>query len=411
MEPAFEAIYVARQPIFTPTLDVWGYELLFRGGLEQTVADFNDGDRATSSVLADGISMAAKDLPHSPKVLVNFTQSLLTSGAALALPAEFGVVEVLEDVQATPEVLQSVRELKDNGYLIAVDDFTGNDSARPLIDLADIVKVDILPLQKDFEKIRRIATSIPDTKILLAEKVEEQSMFTALQPLGFTLFQGFFFSKPEVLQGKKLSSGQLARLQIMEELGRSEISLERIAEILSTDPSLSYRLFRYINSASFSLSTKVTTVERAVSMLGIKQIAQWLKSAILSDMNPTPKGTELAFMAVQRAKFLELLCEASNACPIPEPLFITGLFSLLDTMLGVPMKSILSELPLDDIVGEALTGKSKLHRLLMLAHSYERGYWADCDRRLKALNLDPEKVHRLYAKSRHWANGVMRTAL
>lgn len=410
MDTAFEAVFVARQPIFTPSLDVWGYELLFRTSIDCNTAIIEDGERATASVLADGLVAATQDMPQGRKILVNFPEALLASEAAYALPVDLGVVEILETVSATEETFEAVRELRAEGYTIALDDYTGAERNRPLLKYADIVKVDILELGSDAEAVKKVVETIPEGKLLLAEKVEDRETFEMLKQMGFTLFQGFFFSKPEILEGRKLSSGELSRLQIMEELGREEVSLERISEILGTDPSLSYRLFRYINSASFGLSVKVNSVERAVAMLGIKQITQWLKSAILSDMAPSQRGAELAFLSVLRAKFLELLCDEANACSIPDPLFITGLFSLLDAMLDIRMKDILETLPLDQTVVDALTGKSKLHKLLMLAHSYERGYWADCDRRMKALGLKPERVNRLYAQSRNWAAQVMGAA-
>lgn len=391
-------------------MDVWGYELLFRTSIDCNTAVIEDGERATASVLADGVVNATQDMPPGRKVLVNFPEALLASQAAYALPVEVGVVEVLETVEPTETAIQAIKDLRDEGYTIALDDYTGEVRNQPLLRYADIVKVDVLGLDSDPEKLREVLKTIPEGKLLLAEKVEDRESFEMLREMGFSLFQGFFFSKPEIVEGKKLSSGELSRLQIMEELGRSEVSLERLSEILATDPSLSYRLFRYINSASFGLSVTVNSVERAVAMLGIKQITQWLKSAILSDMAPSQRGSELAFLSVQRAKFLELLCDETDACSIPEPLFITGLFSLLDAMLDIRMDSVLEELPLDEAVVAALTGKSKLHQLLALAHSYERGYWADCDRRMKNLGLKPARINRLYSQARNWATAVMGAA-
>lgn len=407
---AFEAVFVARQPVFTRTMDVWGYELLFRDSAEAIAAGVIDEDAATSSVLADGVASAAHGMPGNRKYLVNFPESLLMSEAAFALPVESGVVEILETVTPTEEVLNAIRTLRQEGYTIAVDDFMGEDAMRPLVELADIVKVDVLGLEGDTERIRSVVESLPSGKTLLAEKVENREGFETLRDMGFHLFQGFFFSKPEIVTGKKLSSGQISRMRLMQELGADNISPERISEILSQDPSLSYRLFRYLNSASFGLSVKVKSVHRAVSMLGTKQITQWLRSALLSDLDPSPRGSELAYYSVLRARFMELLCGESESCKIEEPMFIIGLFSLLDAMLDVRMLDVLEELPLDESVVKALTGKSKLHQLVMLAHSFERGYWADCDRRIKALGLKPQRVNTLYAQARNWAAAVMGTA-
>lgn len=409
-QDAFEAVFVARQPVFTQSMEVWGYELLFRDSAEAMAAGVIDDEAATNSVLADGIASAASGVPGGRKFLVNFPESLLMSEAAYAMPVELGVVEILESVTPSEEVLCAIRELRKEGYTIAVDDFMGEEAMRPLVELADIVKVDVLGLDGDIERIGQVVDSLPSGKTLLAEKVEGRELFDALREMGFDLFQGFFFSKPELVSGKKLSAGEISRMQLMQELGSDDISPERISEILSHDPSLSYRLFRYLNSASFGLSVKINSVHRAVSMLGTRQITQWLRSALLSDLNPSPRGAELAYYSVLRARFMELLCGESEACKIDEPMFIIGLFSLLDAMLDVRMLDVLEELPLDETVKKALTGKSKLHQLLMLAHSFERGYWADCDQRIKTLELSPERVTTLYARARNWAAAVMGAA-
>jgi EAL and modified HD-GYP domain-containing signal transduction protein len=404
----FESIFVARQPVFYSDETLWGYELLFRSG-EENIANVTDDVQATSSVIADGLTMAMEGMDGTAKILINFPEQMLVEDVGFALPKESCVIEVLEDVKPSKATLSAVKRLKAAGYTIAVDDYFGQPQLKPFIDLADIVKIDILELDSDPDKISEIIKGIPvDNLMLLGEKVEDVHTFEALKDLGFSLFQGFFFSKPEIIPGKKLATNELTKLQLLTELGKIDFEPSRLAEILQSDPSLSYRLFSYINSVGFGLRSKVTSLKRGIDMMGMLQAKQWLRTVIMADLNTTPKASELAYMSVQRAKFLESLCVASEvyACQ-PDALFITGLFSLLDAMLGVEMDDVLTKLPLDESVVKALTGEGPMHDLLSLAYSYEHGHWDDTSNRLKKLNMDVAEADLLYARSRNWAQKML----
>ena len=408
-----EALFIARQPIFLPDQTIWGYELLFRSG-EENVAQVADGTQATASVIADGLALAAEGMSPEHKILINFPEQLLIEDAGFALPRDRCVIEVLETVQARGEVLQAVRRLKDAGYTLAVDDYTGQSGLAPLLELAEIVKIDILGLDAIPKNIYSAFPALPRSATLLAEKVEDLETFNVLRQQDFSLFQGFFFSKPEVIPGKKLTAVETTKFQILSELAKPELEPNRLAEILQSDPSLTYRLFRYINSAGMGLSQKVTSAKRAIDMMGMLQIKQWLRSVIIADLNPSPKAGELAYLAVHRARFLESICSYSNVnvC-MPDTLFMTGLFSLLDAMLGMDMKKILKLLPLEESVEEALLGRGDLHGLLRLATSYERGAWGETSGRLEKLGLDSFQAELLYVQSRSWAQkmvGMARTA-
>lgn len=405
---AYESVFVARQPVFEADETIWGYELLFRAGLEN-LAEVSDDSQATSSVIADGMTMAMEGVAESARFLINFPERMLLNGAGFALPPERCVVEVLENVTPSREVLHAVRKLKDAGYAIAVDDYFGQPELRPFLELADILKIDILALDGDPARIRQALDGVSGHGFrLLAEKVEDDATFRALADMGFSLFQGFFFSRPLVLSGRKLSVLETTRLQLLAELSGIDFEPRRLGQILESDPNLSYRLFRYINSAGFGLREKVTSLKRAIDMMGMVQARQWLSAVILADMNPTPKAGELAVMAVQRARFLEELCvETGQKVCRPDAVFLSGLFSLLDAMLGVRMGDILPGLPLDEEIVKGLNGQGEIHDLLSLAHSYERGHWADTSRRIGRLGLATSQVDRLYARSRNWAQKVV----
>lgn len=402
-----EMIFVARQPIFRPDESVWGYELLFRSGNEDLCGSF-DGDQATSSVIADGVTLAREGMNPDAKMLINFPGSLLAEGAGFALPKEITVIEILENVKPDKAMLKAVRELKDAGYTIAVDDYFGQASLKPFLDLADIVKVDILELDADPNRIRKTLNLLPDGLTLLAEKVEDGRSFELLAEMGFSLFQGFFFSQPEIIPGKKLTTNEMTKLQLMSELAKPDFEPRRLAEILQSDPNLAYRLLRYINSAGIGLSQKITSLKRAIDMMGLLQAKQWLRSALIADLNPSPKASELAYLAVHRAKFLESVCNSSNMTQCqPDALFMTGLFSLLDAMLGVKMDEILPLLPLDETVVKGLQGEGEFHELLRLATSYERLQWAEVSQRLRRLNLQATQAELMYVRSRNWTQKTL----
>lgn len=403
----FESMFIARQPVFTPEEAIWGYELLFRAGLDN-VAVISDESQATASVIADGMALATEGMDNKAKILINFPEKLLVEDAGFALPKERCVVEILENVRPGKDTLAATRRLKDAGYTLAVDDFVGQEELRPFVELADIVKVDVLALDADPARIKQQLAGLPGSVTLLAEKVEDHKTFRTLRDMGFSLFQGFFFSRPEIIPGRKLTAAETTKLQVLGELAKPDFEPSRLAAILRSDPSLTYRLFRYINSVGFGLVQKITSTKRALDMMGMIQSKQWLRSVVIADLNPSPKAAELAYMAVHRAKFLESICSSSNrnVCE-PDTLFMTGLFSLLDAMLGMSMRDILKSLPLEESVVEALDGNGDLYDLLRLAASYERGQWGETAQRLKLLSLDSSEAELLYIQSRSWAQKML----
>lgn len=406
--PSYESIFVARQPIFQADDAVWGYELLFRSSTTNE-ADITDDTAATSSVIADGLTMALEGMPENTRCLINFPEKMLLEDAGFALPHETCVIEILESVRPTKDTLAAVRRLHDAGYTIAVDDYFGQPQLVPFMELADIIKIDVLELGSDPARIDQAINTMPQhNAMLLAEKIEDNETLNSLKGLGFSLFQGFFFSKPVIIPGRKLSSNQITKLQLLSELSSGDFEPERLAEILKADPSLSYRLFRYINSVGFGLLTKITSLKRAIDMMGMIKTKQWLRTVIMADLNTTPRTSELSFMAVQRAKFLETICSIKTAGECyPDVMFICGLFSLLDAMLGIEMQEVLDSLPLDAIITEGLLGEGEIRDYLRLANLYERGLWYETGKLIRKYDLDISEVDRAYKDSWNWAQQVL----
>ncbi|GAB6036492.1 HDOD domain-containing protein [Fundidesulfovibrio butyratiphilus] len=410
-ETASEALFVARQPVFDTRMNVWGYELLYRQAETSSTAEFADGAAATSKVIADGVSLGRSGLSDMEKTLINFPSRLLIEGYGFALPPECCVIEILETVEPSPEILDSLARLKEAGYILALDDFVGDEGHTPFLELADIIKVDMLLTPP--EKLPELAARLASPKrMLLAEKVEDDAMHRKAKDLGFSLFQGFFYRKPEIVVGRKMSASQASKLRLLQELASDDYDLIKVSNIIETDLSLSYRLLRYINSAYFGRSQSMESIRQAAMFLGQRNLAMWLQAVIMSDINPTDKGRELVFLSVRRAKFLEMLARSlSNPPAKPDALFVLGLFSFLDSLLGQPMAEVLKDLPLSPELIQALLGRhGQFSGILDLAESFEKANWRSAQQTLKGLHLPPAKASILNADAMRFAGALVQSA-
>jgi EAL and modified HD-GYP domain-containing signal transduction protein len=406
-EQLYDKFFVARQPIFTAQMRVWGYELLFRHGEGIEEAVFSDGDQATTQLIADGYNLAVRGLRQGAKALVNFPRSVLVGEAPYVLPADQCVVEILETVTPEPEVISACLELKKRGYALALDDFEGGLGLEPLCEIADIIKVDVLG--KTPVQVRAIVEGLQKyDATLLAEKVENHDIFKVCRNLGFTYFQGFFFNRPEIIPGRKLSTSQVNKIKLLRELSAPEVDSSRLVEIIQTDLSISYRLLKYINSAFFGLQIKVTSIPRAVSMLGSRNLRQWLQVVILSDVSTEDKAHELVRISVQRARFLQLL---SARHPVPfdqDGMFLLGFFSLLDAILDQSMGLVLEGIPLDPAIKRALVDADDPNAAWIgLLDELDRCNWPRLTRKAEQTGVPITLVNRLAAEASIWATWVM----
>ncbi|WP_028576376.1 EAL and HDOD domain-containing protein [Desulfomicrobium escambiense] len=406
-EQLYDKICVARHPIFTADMQVWGYELLFRHEEDIQSAVFTDGDQATSQIIADGFSLAAPGLRQGSKALINFPRNVLVGAAPYVLPPERCVVEILESVRPEPEVIQACHELKKRGYVLALDDYEGAPGLEPLCELVDIIKVDIL--HKAPKEVRSIVEGVSGYKAaLLAEKVETHDIFKVCKNLGFTYFQGFFFNRPEIIPGRKLSASQVTKLKLLKELGALDTNPDRLVQIIQTDLSISYRLLKYINSAFFGLQVEVTSIPRAVAMLGCQNMRQWLQVVILSDMNTTDKAQELVRISVQRARFLQLLAMRHPSPFDQDSMFLMGFFSLLDAILDQSMSTVLEEIPLDPALKKALVDPTSPDSAWIgLLDEIDRCNWARLNGKAAQMGLSMALISRLSAEASAWANEVL----
>ncbi len=391
--------FIARQPIFDRRQNVYAYELLFRTGLDNYFRD-SDPDMATSRVITDAMLLfGQKQMTGGKLAFINFTRDLLLKGYAALLPADWIVVEILEDIEPDSTIVEACRNIKDAGYTLALDDFVYHRKYDPLLELADIIKVDFTISNQD-ERRKMAQMFLPRGIKLLAEKVETKKEFDEAVEIGYTLMQGYFFARPDILSGKDVPRFKTAYLQMLQEIHRPGLDFDALAEIIQRDVSLSYKLLRYINSAFFGLPTKIHSIKQALVLLGENNVKKWVSLLALAGMGED-KPDELVVSSLIRAHFFESLAGPLGLAHRSSDLFLLGLFSQIDAFLDKPMAEILEEIPLADDVKAALADdeRTKLGQLPRLVQAYERGQWEELPILARNQGLDETKIPDLYVAS------------
>ena len=398
-------VYVARQPIFNAEKELFGYELLFREGMSNYFPDI-DGSTATSHVLYNSFFTIGIDkIIGDNTAFINFTEDLLLKKLPLMFPPEKVVVEVLENVEPKDEVVAACKEIADQGYHLALDDFFYNKELESLIALANIIKFDFQATS--FEKVSQYIEKLSKYNvILLAEKVENYDEFKIARAMGFKLFQGYFFSKPEILKGRDISSVQMSLLQVMAEVNKDNFEFSKVERIISRDVGISYKLLRYMNSAYYRRVCEISSIKQAIVLLGERGMRGFVSLIAMSKL-AADKPDELVRSSVIRAKFCELMAQFKSNGLDPSELFTIGLFSLIDAILDDTMENLLGKLPLTDGIKKALTEKEgKLYQYLELAIAYQMAEWEKVSNIANMIRMDESKLPEYFAEAVAWADGL-----
>ena len=395
-------IYIGRQPIYDRKLGVYAYELLFRAASDNS-AKFTDGDQATSDVIVNTfLEIGLDNIVGDRLAFINLTRAFFVGEHTISLPRDRVVLELLEDIEADEEVVNSVKRLSEQGYSIALDDFIYHESLQPLVQLADIVKIDIMAMGRD--EIREHVEALRQHPLrLVAEKVETQEEHDYCMELGFDYFQGYFLAQPKVIQGRRLPNNRLAILKLLSRLQDPEITSKQLEELIAQDVAFSYRILRYVNSASYAPPRKIESIHQAVVRLGLQTIRSW--TALLAMSQVDNKPTELVVTAMIRGKMAEQMARALDA-EQPDSFFTVGLFSALDALMDNSMEEILTQLPLADHIAQALLHKGGgLHgEVLNCVLAYERGEWEN----LGCSQLGTHRLRTCYLEAVQWANTACR---
>jgi c-di-GMP-related signal transduction protein len=393
--------YVARQPIFDKDEKVFGYELLFRNGLENAFSgDVNEASRAT---LDRSLLIGLDVLCDGRRAFVNCTKDTLIKGLVTLLPSISTVVEILEDVPADPDVMAACRKLKDAGYMIALDDYVAGDKREPLAEMADIIKVD-WRLTTEQERDEMIRQHESWRSRMLAEKVETQADFAKARDQGFVYFQGYFFRRPEMLSTRDMPASRMHYLRMLQEVSRPEVDVDGLERLIKSEASICYRLLRYLNSSIFGLKSEIHSVRHALSLLGEREARRWVR-LVAAVAAGEEKTSDLMLSALVRGRFGELM--APRVPHGDSDLFLLGLLSLIDVMMEIPMAEVLEKIPLDKETKAVLLGQPSALRpvyQLMLAH--ESGEWDAAGELCASQHLQSEDVAALYWLAQEWAREV-----
>ena len=393
--------FIARQPIFDNQQKVYGYELLFRSSLDNVFRS-SDPNQATSKVLTDSFSLFnMATLTGGKRGFINITRDILLKDYLLLIPKDQIVVEILETIAPDAEVIDACQRLKKAGYLLAMDDFVYADTYQPLVDLANFIKVDFLQTGEEERKALLERCGSKGIRFL-AEKVENLKTFDEAKNIGYSYFQGYFFSKPTIMAHKDIPKFKLHYLRILREIHRPEMNFSRLGEYIKQEVSLSYKLLRYINSAFFGLRNQITSIKQTLILLGEKEIKNWISLVALAGMGDD-KPAELAIQAIIRAKFLQSLGPYAGLGRKTEDLFLLGLLSMIDAFLDRPMGEILREIPIDDDIKKAILGaESPFGNIYHFVQAYEKGDWDTVTRQRPQFGINEEALSRLYLAAVEW---------
>lgn len=399
---AHSTTLLARQPIYDIEMVVVAYELLFRSG-DSLRANFEDGDAATSSVILNAFTeMPVTDILEGKPAFINFTRHLLDTPTFLNKKQL--VVEVLEDIAVDAAVIDRLNKLKSKGFTIALDDYVYNPAHHALLSLADIVKIDVL--DRDLDEVASELRHLEQYDLrLVAEKVETHEVFEACKKLGFTLFQGYFLAKPQVVKGKKVDADHQNILRLLSVLQDCNVEFDDVDKVIGIHAVLSYKLLRLINSAAFGLPKEVESIRQATAFLGLEKIRNWASLLALCSLPAKPRA--LCMNTLMRGRMVQLLAdEMPQADGVTgDSMFTTAMVSTMDAFLDMPISDVVESLGLAKEIQTAILDYAGTRGLLMkTAISYERGDLAEIDwQALDSLGISQACVADAYMNALHWS--------
>ena len=396
--------YAARQPILDIDKKLYAYELLFRDSIDNVFPEIDADEATTRMIEASNFNVGLSEFTGSKPAFINFTLETLAKGYPETLSTDEVVIEILETVKPGKKLLEICQDLNEKGYTIALDDYIHQPVWRHFYPFIKIIKIDWQDISIDtIKEIKLAITEFPHIK-LLAEKVETYEEYNQALELGFELFQGFFFAKPEMVKTKNLSPSQMAMAELLYETSKPDLDLASITSVFERDVTLSYKLLRYANSPIFRRRNEISTIKQALVILGSGELKRFLGLMFAANVNPD-KPSELINSAMTRAKFCELVAEQVNA-PIDTSIaFLTGLLSLIDAIVDEELESILAKLPLaQEIKDSLLTRKGTMAALIKLVELIEHAEWHKTNIVMEKLGLEKSKVVRNYNQAIAWAD-------
>ncbi len=405
----YHNVFFTHQPVFKTNRKVWCYELYFRDKINACAVLFSDEDKlqATMEVLAN-IALCPDKKFDRTKVIINFPTQAIINQVFQSLHPESTIIQITDTPDFSTSIIQEIKQLKGTGYMFSIDNYKANPDNLDIYRMSDFITLSVIDHSKS--EIRSLLRTFPDLKTsFIAKNIETQVQFLQAKNQGFSLFQGHFFKLPKTGAVRKISSHEMLRLDILEKLCNPDLDFDTLKSIIAKDASLSLRLITLLNSPAYGLQTKVSSLKQALVYVGLNQLKQWLRVILFTDMEQPHATKELMRTSLQRAKFLENISSQLGSENDPHRLFLLGLFSLLDTILQIPMEKVISYLSaLDEQISQTLLRENTdLFNWLLLIENMENSDWDKVGTLLATLHLGSAEVMDSYVTAVKWANEAL----
>jgi EAL and modified HD-GYP domain-containing signal transduction protein len=400
---------LGRQPILNRSEELVAYELLFRSAGSLT-ADVTDASHATASVIINTLTgFGIEDILGKHKGFINLELELLMDDSLHILPKGQIVIELLETLQVTPELVERCRFLKESGFTLALDDHEYSPAYHDLYEIVDIIKVDLMqsPLEQLAEMVKQFECYPLQ---LLAEKVETREEFKHCLDLGFDLFQGYYFAKPSIMEKKRMDDSGSTLLKLMRLLGEDAEQSE-VERAFRGDPGLTYKLLLLVNSVGTGTRNKIGTVSHAIAILGRQQIKRWVQLSLFANNDGRGIENPLVDMAAVRAGFMENMAGFHSGLKgyhdSAEKAFMTGILSVLEKVYEIPMDEVVRNLNLSDDIRDALVARQgELGILLHIAELLEEMDFGHLGKHLEEMGISIDDVLLSQKKAFTWRKGM-----
>ena len=396
-------IFIARQGIYDINDNVIAYELLYRDSLKNNFNPLIEENEATYSVIQNISSFGLDNLTDNKKAFVNFTEELIKENIATLLPNDKVIIEILENVNPTSDIIKSLIKLKDLGYVIALDDIDDFKSILNFIGIVDIVKVDFRLTNREIRKDIEFICKKYNID-LLAEKIETKEELQEAKKLGYKYFQGYYYSKPSIFLGKDLSVKNTSIFMLLAELLKEEFNIDKVESIMKNDIALTYKFLKFINSSYFNFLQEVKSIKQAIVLIGRDELKKWL--SIITFVSMSPENNEYAKNIIIRAKFCE---EIAREIKYKEEAyaFMVGLFSNIHMMIEKDIEYVVKTLPLSIEIKNALLGNENiLKNILDITIAYENIDKEEILKLSEKISIDKNKLVELYYKSIEWSDKI-----
>ncbi len=398
---ALDELMMAQQPIVNKNKELFGYELLFRGQQEHS-ASFSNAEVATSQVITNlciGITKLEAQLRQP--FFINMTTELVLSDAFFPISPDTVYIEILEDQNITPEFISAVIRWHESGFRFVLDDYHFDSSYDKLLPYISMIKIDVLatPPSTFASKLEELKTL--NIK-LVAEKIEDQSMFDECVEMGFTYFQGYFLQRPELVKGRRVDAQVESAVRLVNMLQDQDVSIDKVTELVTQNPTLSYQMLRLINSPVVGVSKEVSSIKEAITYLGLTQLKRWAMLITLSSQSS--ENDSILRILLIRARCCELLA-LKNGQISSDSAFTMGLMSGIDRILQMELKEVLNQITLGEEIKEAILDyKGPLGKVLYSATCIEEERW---DRIGKLPPNVRRSLNRSFFDALQWANEVL----